>query len=448
MKKFPVFISALFLLSAQTALSDVSVTVYNNDRALVKEVREVTLKKDVQTIEFDEVAAKIEPASVLPKFLNGADKIKILEQNFDYDLADSDKLLSKYIGKDIEIERYGSDKRAKLSGKLLSVSGGLVVQSADRIVIRPQGEISFAKMPEGLRLKPTLVWLVDSGFAGKNKMELSYQTGGINWQADYVLVTNRQDTEADIAGWVTVNNKSGASYKNARLKLIAGDTNTARTAPAGIKKEAVMKFNSAKAEPSFQERSFFEYHMYELRRRSTIKDNEIKQIEFVKAARIPVKKVFAYDGTRGGKVTVNLEFKNSKENNLGIPLPKGKVRVSKRDGESMEFIGEDAIGHTAADAKLSLYVGNAFDITGERTQTNYKKESKSVEESFKIILRNGKDTDVEVNIVEHMRGWHNWKIEQSSGKYVKKDSVTAEFPVTVPANGEKEMTYTVKYWWK
>lgn len=446
MKKFPAFISVLVLLSAQAVWSDVSVTVYNNNRALVKEIREVTLKKDVQTIEFDEVAAKIEPASALPKFLNGADKIKILEQNFDYDLAGSDKLLSKYIGKDIEIERYGDDKRAKLSGKLLSVSGGLVVQSADRIVIRPQGEISLAKMPEGLRLKPTLVWLVDSGFSGKNKMELSYQTGGMNWRADYVLVTNRQDTEADIAGWVTVNNMSGASYKNAKLKLIAGDVNTA---PAAAKKEAVMKFNSVKAEPSFQERSFFEYHMYELHRRTTIKDNEIKQIEFVKAARIPVKKVFTYNGARdGGKVTVNLEFKNSKENNLGIPLPKGKVRVSKRDGESMEFIGEDAIGHTAAGAGLSLYIGNAFDITGERTLMNYKKESKSAEESFKIILKNGKDTDVEVNVVENMYGWHNWKIEQSSGKYVKKDSVTAEFPVTVPANGEKEITYTVKYWWK
>lgn len=195
MKKFPAFISVLVLLSAQAVWSDVSVTVYNNNRALVKEIREVTLKKDVQTIEFDEVAARIEPASALPKFLNAADKIKILEQNFDYDLAGSDKLLSKYIGKDIEIERYGDDKRAKLSGKLLSVSGGLVVQSADRIVIRPQGEISLAKMPEGLRLKPTLVWLVDSGFSGKNKMELSYQTGGVNWRADYVLVTNRQDTE-------------------------------------------------------------------------------------------------------------------------------------------------------------------------------------------------------------------------------------------------------------
>lgn len=450
MKKFSAFVLGLIFLSVQASYADVAVTIYNNNRALVKEKREITLKKDVQKIEFDDVAAQIDPTSVLPKFLSDASKIKVLEQNFDYDLVSTDKLLTKYIGKDIEIERTGNDKRSKLKGKLLSVYGGMVVQSSDKIVIRPQGEVSLEKLPEGLRLKPTLGWLVDSGVEGEKEMEVSYQTGGINWNADYVLVTNEEDTMADITGWVTVNNNSGATYKDAKLKLIAGDVNMVTPAPGAVKRNASARmYKSEAAGASFQEKSFFEYHIYELQRRSTIKNNEIKQIEFTTASKVPVKKVFTFNGSQNGtKVTVNLDFKNSKENNLGIPLPKGRVRVSKYDGDSMEFVGENNIDHTAKDAKISLYIGNAFDITGERKQMNYKSESKSAEESFEITVKNSKDTEVEVNVVEPMYRWSNWKIEKNSDAFTKKDSRTAEFLVKVPANGEKKITYTVKYWWK
>jgi Uncharacterized conserved protein len=442
---------ALLIAASQFTYADVAVTVYNNNRALVKETREVTLKKDIQVLEFDNVASQIDATSVLPKFLSDSSKIKVLEQNFDYDLVSTDKLLTKYIGKDIEVERTGEDKRAKLTGKLLSVYGGIVVQSADKIVINPRGEVSLSKMPEGLRLKPTLTWLVASDVAGAKKMEVSYQTGGISWNADYVLVTNEEDTQADIAGWVTINNRCGATFKDAKLKLIAGDVNMVQPAvPQARNKSAMMADVAyAAAAPSFQEKSFFEYHIYELQRKTTVKDNEIKQIEFVTASKVPVKKVFTYNGTQNGtKVTVNLDFKNSKENNLGIPLPKGKVRVNKYDGDSMEFIGENQIDHTAKDAKISLFIGNAFDITGERKQTNYKSESKSAEESFEIIIKNSKDTEVEVNIVEPMYRWNNWKIALNSDAFTKKDSTTAEFLVKVPAGGEKKITYTVRYWWK
>ncbi len=433
-----------------SAYADVAVTVYNNNRALVKETRDVKLIKDVQLIEFDNVATQIDATSVLPKFLSDASKIKVLEQNFDYDLVSRDKLLSKYIGKNIEIERTGEDKRPKISGTLLSASGGLVIQTDKKIVLNPAGEISMPELPDGLRLKPTLTWLVASQVDGVKKLEVSYQTSGINWSADYVLVTDDKDVKADMTGWVTVNNYCGATFNDAKLKLIAGDVNMV---PAAGNVRSDIRYKTVSlakaAEPSFQEKSFFEYHIYELQRHSTVKNNEIKQIEFVTASAIPVKKVFTYDGIKNGqKVTVNLDFKNAKENNLGIPLPKGRVRVCKYDGDSMEFIGENQIDHTAKDAKLSIYIGNAFDITGERKQTEYKTESKSATESFKITLKNSKDEAVEVNIVEHFYRWNNWKIENNSTAFTKTDSSTAEFLVTVPANGEKEISYAVKYTWK
>jgi hypothetical protein len=451
MKKLSFFVLAAFLVSAQGAYAEVALTVYNSNRALVKETREVTLKKDVQKLEFDNVAAQIDATSVLPKFMTNTDKIKVLEQNFDYDLVSTDKLLTKYIGKDIEIERVGNDKRAKVSGKLLSVYGGLVVQTDKKIILNPYGEVSLPEVPEGLRLKPTLTWLVASETEGKNTMEVSYQTGGINWNADYVLVTDEKDTKADITGWVTINNYCGATFKDAKLKLVAGDVNIIQPQAAYGYDEEVMLYETVDykmSAPSFQEKSFFEYHIYELQRKATVKDNEIKQIEFTTSRNVPVKKVFTYNGAQNGaKVTINLEFKNSKENNLGIPLPKGRVRVSKYDGDAMEFIGEDNIDHTAKDAILSIYTGNAFDITGERVQTNYKSASKSAEESFKITLKNSKDAAVDVNIVEPMYRWNEWKITESSVKFNKKDSRTSEVLVSVPANSEKTVTYTVKYTW-
>lgn len=440
---FVLFISSQFLYA-------VSVTIYNNDLALVRDTKNVKLAKGVQNIELDEVAAKIDPTSVLPKFLSNANKIKILEQNFDFDLVNTDKLLSKYIGETIEIERTGEDKRGKLTGKLLSSYGGLVVQNESKIVLNPQGEISLSKLPEDLKLKPTLIWLVESEVEGSNQIEISYQTGGISWNADYVLVTNEKDTAADITGWVTINNNSGAAFKDARLKLIAGDINRVSQNRYSQKRMmAPLMAEAAAVDSSFEEKSFFEYHMYELQRKSTLKDREIKQIQFISAKNIPVKKVFTYNSDIDPvKIKVTLDLKNSKENNLGIPLPKGRVRVSKYDSDSIEFIGEDGIDHTAKDAKLSINIGNAFDITGKKIQTNSKTEGKTSYQSFSINIKNSKNTSVDVNVEETLNAWSNWEIKENSVPFVKKDKSTIEFSVNIPANTEKEIKYTVKYWWK
>jgi hypothetical protein len=451
MKKiFTSFLIIAFL--GASAAADVAVTIYNSGRAMVRETRGISLKKGVQTLEFDEVASQIDATSVLPKFLTDGANIKVLEQNFDYDLVGRDKLLSKYIGKKIEIERIGEDKRGKLSGTLLSVSGGLVVKSGDKIVLNPSGEVSLSQMPEGLRLKPTLTWLVSSGFEGKNTMELSYQTGGLSWNADYVLAVDEKDAKADITGWVTINNKSGATYKNAKLKVIAGDVNTVAPAPSNamVRAKREVLYEMAAEAPAFSEKSFYEYHMYELQRKSTVKDNEVKQIEFITAANVPVKKILKFNASKNSKVTVNLEFKNSKENNLGIPLPKGRVRVCKYDGDALEFVGEDNIDHTANNAKISIYTGNAFDVTGERIQTDRRQpSSKSVEESYKITLKNAKKEEVEVTVEESFDRWAlNWQIIESSIKYEKTDSATTEFKVKVPADGEAVLTYKIKYSWK
>lgn len=448
MKKFILFFVCLFFVNS--SLYAVSVTVYNNDLALVRDVKKIKLAKGLQKIEIDDVAAKIDPTSVLPKFLSNSGKIKILEQNFDFDLVNTDKLLSKYIGETIEIERTGEDKRTKLTGKLLSAYGGLVVQTDNKIVLNPQGEISLAKMPEGLRLKPTLVWLVDSETETSNQLEISYQTSGISWNADYVLVTNEKDTACDITGWVTVNNDTGATFKDAKLKLIAGDVNRiSQNRYAQKRMMAPMMAAEASGDSSFEEKSFFEYHMYELQRKSTLKDREIKQIEFISAKNIPVKKVFTYNAAFDPvKVKVTLDFKNSKDNNLGIPLPKGRVRVSKYDVDSLEFIGEDSIDHTQKDAKLSIKIGNAFDITGLKTQLNSRTEGKTSYQTFSIKIKNSKNSPVEVNIVENLNSWSNWEIKDNTSAYTKKDSGSIEFPVTVAADTEKEIKYTVKYWWK
>jgi hypothetical protein len=449
-KTFALFLTLIFVSSSVTA--EVAVTVYNDGLAMVRETRDVVLKKGVQTLEFDEVAARIDATSVLPKFLTAGAGIKVLEQNFDYDLVGRDKLLSKYIGKKIEIERFGEDKRGKLTGILLSVAGGLAVKTGDKIVLSPSGEISLGELPEGLRLKPTLVWLVSSDYEGKNKMEVSYQTGGFSWNADYVLATDEKDTKADITGWITINNRSGASYKNAKLKVIAGDVNRVSAQPVNINALREIRYSKSKeAEaPSFSEKSFYEYHIYELQRQSTLKDNEVKQIEFITASQIPIKKVLKFNALKNNKVTVNLEFKNSKENNLGVPLPKGRVRACKYDGSSLEFIGEDNIDHTANNAKLSIYTGNSFDVSGERIQTDRRQpSSKSVEESYKITLKNAKKEEVEVIVEENFNRWAlNWQISENSAKYEKTDSATAEFKVKVPADGETVLTYKVKYSWK
>ena len=445
----------LFFLAIQPAfVYSAAVTIYNDNFALVRDTKEVDVKVGKQTIEVDDVSAKIDPTSVLPKFLSDANNITILEQNYDFDLVNSNKLLQKYIGKDITVERYlPNSQKEKISGKLLSVQGGTIIKTNnDKIVINPSGEISLPKMPDGLMLKPTLSWLINSKVAGKKKLELTYKITGFSWVADYVAVLDKDDKKVDLNAWVTINNTSGATYKDAKLKLVAGDVNTVKPATRAtgvmLAKNAVMA-EAAYDEAGFQEQSFFEYHIYQLQRKADLKDNEKKQIEFTAAQNVPVEKKYTYQSSKNNKVEISLKFKNNKASNLGIPLPKGKVRVFKSDGDSIEFVGEDTIDHTPENKDMRLTLGNAFDVTAEKKMTSSSRNnsSKQSEETYEIVLKNAKKEAVKVDVIETFYGWSNWKITSNSHKFENKDSSSVVFEIDVPAKSETKVTYKVKYTW-
>ncbi len=449
MKKL--FFVAIFALCPVFAYS-ASVTIYNNDFALVREVKDFELEEGNQKIEITDVAAKLDPTSVLPKFYSDANKISILEQNYDYDLVNSNKLLQKYIGKEVTVERQlPNSKKEQITGTLLAVNGGIILKTNnDKIIINPTGEISLSGLPEGLMLKPTISWLIDSKISGNRTMELSYKTAGLSWNADYVAVLDKNDKNIDLNAWVTVNNTSGATYKDANLKLIAGDVNmvkqesTPRLLMAANK--AAMQSDSA----SFEEQSFFEYHIYNLSRKTTLKDNEKKQIELTAAQKVPVEKKYIFNANKyNGKVEIILSLKNNKESNLGIPLPKGKVRVFKNDGKALEFIGEDRIDHSPENADITLSLGNAFDITANKTITNTVRNTnaKNIEESVEFTIKNSKDTPIKIEIVEILNSYSSWKILSFSDKYTKKNSNTIVFNVEVPAKADKKIKYKVKYSW-
>ena len=444
----------LFLAIQPAFVYSAAVTIYNDNFALVRDTKEVDVKVGKQTIEVDDVSAKIDPTSVLPKFLSDANNITILEQNYDFDLVNSNKLLQKYIGKDITVERYlPNSQKEKISGKLLSVQGGTIIKTNnDKIVINPNGEISLPKMPDGLMLKPTLSWLINSKVAGKKKLELTYKTTGFSWVADYVAVLDKDDKKVDLNAWVTINNTSGATYKDAKLKLVAGDVNTVketRSSRVMLAKNAVAAEACYDEAAGFQEQAFFEYHIYKLQRKADLKDNEKKQIEFTAAQNIPVEKKFTYQSSKNNKVEISLKFKNNKASNLGIPLPKGKVRVFKSDGDSIEFVGEDTIDHTPENKDMRLTLGNAFDVTAEKKMTNSSRNnsSKQSEETYEIVLKNAKNEAVKVDVIETFYGWSDWKIVSNSHKFEKKDSSSIVFEVEVPAKSETKVTYKVKYSW-
>jgi hypothetical protein len=344
---------------------------------------------------------------------------------------------------------------------LAAVGQDLIVKGSNGIeVIGLAGveEIKLKELPEDLVTRPTLVWLAQAQKAGEQLCEVAYTTGAIGWKADYTAVLNGDDTALDFSGWVTIDNKSGAGYKDATLKLIAGDV---RRIVAPVP-QAARRFGMAmemKAAEGFEEKPFMEYHMYTLGRKSTINNNQVKQIEFIEPAEgVKAKKIYVYDRGTGwysedsqgkGKVNVKIEFENKKENKLGIALPKGKVRVFKKDpaDNSLQFVGEDEIGHTPKDEKLSLYIGDAFDIVAEHTLLDSKHERRMARETHKVELRNRKDEAVTICVDEHIPAWVNWTIEQSTHNYVKKDAHTARFEVAVEANATATVQYTVIQTW-
>lgn len=439
----------LFALVGLTRADEVGLTVYNQDFALVREVRPIQLPRGTATIRFKDVAARIDPTSVRFKSLTAPDKVAILEQNFEYDLVSSEKLLQKYV--DEKIRLLAKEERF-YEGTLLNAADDLVLQDASgqiRIIKAKEIQIlEFPQLPEGLITRPTLVWLLDSQRSGQHEAEVSYLTDGINWHAEYVAAVNEEDTRLELGGWVSIDNRSGTAYRDAKLKLVAGEVHRVKPRAPTRPERLVQADVFAKGVPQFEEKAFFEYHLYTLTRPATVKDNQIKQLSLFPSADVGVEKILIYDGAQEGtKVKVNLEFKNSKKNGLGIPLPEGKLRVYKRDqDQSLEFVGEDLIDHTPIDEKVRVFLGNAFDVVGERRQTELNKiTDRSREETYEIKLRNHKENAIEVLALEHL--WGDWKITKSTHEYRKKDARTVEFPLPVPKDGETILTYTVRFRW-
>ena len=426
-----------------------NLTIYNQDLALIREFRNLDFKKGVFEIKFKDVASRIDPTSVhfkVPKF---PDQVTILEQNYQFDLVSSEKILEKYIDKTIQLVTK-QDKDYK--GELLSYDGGGLTlkesNGAIRIISRAEvRDIFFPALPEGLITRPTLLWQLDSDISGKQDAEVSYLTSGINWHTEYVAVIDKEDKNLELAGWVSIDNRSGATFLNAKLKLIAGDIHRVRDE---LRRSYAMDgiAMASKEAAQFEEKAFFEYHLYTLTRPATVKDKEIKQITLFPNTSVKVQKIFAFDGAwYDKKIRVNLEFLNSQKDGLGIPLPKGKIRVYKEDvDKSQEFVGEDLIDHTPKDEKVRIYVGNAFDIVGERIQTDFKRISDDVDRySYQITLRNHKEQKVEVVVIEHLSYGGEWEIISSNYDYVKKDAFTIEFKIPLEKNSEKKLNYTVQY---
>ncbi len=462
------------LLALAGAASATEVTVYNSNLGLIKEIRPFSFKSGVNEVKVEDVAAQIDPTSVHFKSLTAPDAVTVLEQDFRYDLASPDAILNRYLGKEIELERFSGrdgDKKETIKGVLLSNAGGRVIQSGGKILINPMGSPVLPELPEGLLTKPTLVWKLSAAKGGEQQGEISYMTSGMSWSADYVLVVDKDDAKGDLTAWTTVTNNSGATYKDAKLKLVAGDVHRAEVPMALGRMYAKAMAAAPMREDNMTEKTFFEYHMYTLARPTTLAENSSKQVEMASAAGVPIKKLYVYDGAQGiqwnyygdsgywdpnyglqsgKKVSVLLEFQNKKSEGLGIPLPKGRVRVYKKDDEgSLQFAGEDSIDHTPKDEKVRVKMGEAFDVVGERKRTDYASDlnKRRFEETFEIRLRNHKDSDATVTVVEHLYRWTNWKIVESSAKYVKKDAQTVEFAVPVAKDGEAVVTYTVKYSW-
>ena len=456
MKKLALVIPAILLYAtssfAATASkpSNVQLTIYNQNFALVKEERDMTLDNGLNIISIQDVAATIEPSSVAFKSLTDPESVVVREQNYQYDLVNSRTILDKSVGKRIKVRRVlESGNVLETEGTLLSTAdNGLVIQTDKGIILNPGGEIEVMELPQGLVSRPTLMWNLETDKPGAHRTEVSYLANQITWSADYVAVVDALDKHVDITGWVTLDNKSGTTYENASLNLMAGDVHRVEQPMMAEAMYDRAAGASMKAAPQFEEKSLFEYHLYTLQGKTTVKDKETKQLSLLTASNVPAKKIYVYDGAqKGQKVNVLMEIVNSKENNLGMPLPKGKVRVYKQESNANQhFIGEDMIDHTPKDEKVRLYLGDAFDIVGERKQTNERVISdREREYSYEISLRNHKDTPVTVTIVEHL--WGDWKVTQSSHGYNKKDANTLEIPVEIPKDGAVTVTYTERTKW-
>ena len=445
--------------------------------ALVRDERDMKIKQGRSQLSFTDVAALIDPTTVTFASLTDP-ATRVLEQNFQFDLVSTQKLLLKFIDKQITVDKNVGNTVQQVTGTLLSATDGIVLKGNDGSIysLPAYSSVKFPDLPGGLNTRPTLVWDINSPSGGNHKTRVTYQTGGVTWWADYNLIFNEgADANSgmlDLSAWVSIINQSGATFSNSKLKLIAGDVN--RVQPPmqeyRMRKEVLMAADAAPAVAGFVQKDFFEFHLYTLGRPTTLPNNSTKQIElFDQAKQIPAKKVLLYYGApmpyvyptaytdrdigveTNKKVDVYLEFKNDKQYGLGVPLPAGRIRVSQLDAAdtSLEFIGEDRIDHTPKDETVRVKLGSAFDVVGERRQTDFSVDTKArwLEEAFEIKVRNHKDQPVEVIVKENLYRWSNWKIISQSQPFEKEDARTIHFPVKIAKDGEAVVKYRVRYTW-
>ncbi len=491
------------LLTVSGICAQTQLTVYNQNFAAVKEKRTLELAKGQNEVRVSDITAHLEPESVVLRDLRRPDSIQILEQNYESDPLSEGLLLRKSEGRvlDFEITLPQTGEKKILKGKILrsgyvphtsafqrygrqyqysqmsyaSPQGGgqPIVEVDGKIQFGLPGKAIFDALDPKAFLKPTLLWRLWSGEAGKHEVEFSYLTGGMRWEANYNAVAPEKGDTFDIIGWVTLENMSGKDFENASVKLMAGDVARVATEAGDLRAFSEVAREAAAGGPAVTERAFEEYHLYTLERPTTVLDREVKQVEFVRATNVPAERIYVYDGFKmdpryrgwdyynirtrpeygtvsNPKVWVMLEFQNSEKSHLGMPLPRGKVKVYRRDVDGRnEFIGEDQIDHTPKDETVRLYTGNAFDLVGERRQTGFKLDESRhwADESFEIKVRNHKQEPVKVRVVEHMYRWIQSEITASSMDYVKTDARTVEFRPAIVSGGETIINYTVHYTW-
>jgi hypothetical protein len=440
---------------------DLAVTVYNSDIALVRDVRHLRLPRGIAELRFMDIAATVNPATVHFRSLTEPSELEVLEQNYEYDLLEPDKLLRKYIGRDVTLVRMrqqnGTTTAEEVTARLLSYNSQPVWRIGSEVVTGMHADhIRFPELPENLYARPTLIWTLDNGGADRHRVEASYLAGKLSWAADYVLNVGRDDKAADLDGWVTLTNGSGTAFRNARLQLVAGDLNRVRQALGRMEIEARRDLALAASERVAQE-AFSEYHLYTLGRRTTINNAETKQVSLLGGTGVPVVKRYVVEGQRvyyhnaahpgapiKDVVQVYYQFKNEEKAGLGMPMPAGTVRVYQADSKGgAQFVGEDRIAHTPKDETLNLKIGNAFDVVAERNQIDFLKVGDRTHEvEYEITLRNHKTTPITVEVNEPVGG--TWRMLRSSHRWTKTAAWAAQFTVPVAADGTAVLKYRVR----
>jgi hypothetical protein len=451
--------------STEKDQTDLSVAIYNSNIALVRDVRQLQLPSGSLRLKFMDIAATVNPATVHFRSLTEPDKVGVIEQDYEYDLLEPNKLLNKYVGKEVTIVRSymdnNSTKHEEIKATLLANNNGPVWKIGNDIVTGMFGEsYRFPEVPPNLYDRPTLLMSLENAGARKQTIETSYLANNLSWNADYVLTIGRDDKAADMDGWVTLVNNSGTAFHNAKLQLVAGDLNRLPARDQYRAMEMAANATAAKAAAQFQQENFSEYHLYSLGRRTSVEDKETKQISLLEGSGVPVEKLFVVNGQSfyyrnrqnpgsplKDPVMVFYKFKNEEKAGLGVPLPAGNVRVYQKDSKGgLLFIGEDHIDHTPKDEFVTVKIGNAFDLVAERKQTDFKKISDNVYEmEFAITLRNHKDTPVTIQVNEPIGG--DWEMLSSTYEAKKTDAFAAQFNVPVKANGESVLKYRIRARW-